>query len=104
MQILSFKIKSDSVYKKTKIDIELKTKDGIALSLCCGMLIQITGVYISVVYAVLLVSVNVGYLIEDKTLFQCSSSLYWDQSLKTNRIIECTMSRMNAAQQTKWTC
>lgn len=39
MQILSIKIKSDSVSKKTEIDIELKAKDGIALPLCCGMLI-----------------------------------------------------------------
>lgn len=55
MQILPFKIKSDSVSKKTKNDIKLKTKEVVALPLCC-MLIQITVVWISVVHAFLLES------------------------------------------------
>lgn len=52
MQIISFKIKSVSVSRKNKTDIELKTKGGVALPLCRGMLIQITDVYLSVVYVV----------------------------------------------------
>lgn len=66
------------------------------------MLIQITGVYISVVYDDVLVSVYVGYLNGDKPLFQSPTLFnlfYTEISLKTNGVIQCTMSHVNAAWQ-----